>query len=69
MVKVTVFRYGHRIARDKRITTHLALVARAFGAESIIIDTHDKSVEEVTESVNQRFGATFTSHHVWPANI
>jgi len=60
MVNVTVFRYGHRIARDKRITTHLALVARAFGADDMIIDTCDKSVERVTESVNQRFGRTFT---------
>ena len=35
---IIVLRIGHRIGRDKRITTHVALVARAFGANKIIID-------------------------------
>ena len=35
---IIVLRIGHRIGRDKRITTHVALVARAFGANEIIID-------------------------------
>ena len=59
MVDVTVFRYGHRIARDKRITTHIALVARAFGAKKIIIDTKDDSIGEVVRDVNNRFGDDF----------
>jgi len=59
MVDVTVFRYGHRIARDKRITTHIALVARAFGAKKIIVDTKDESIEEVVKDVNSRFGDDF----------
>jgi len=59
MVDVTVFRYGHRIARDKRITTHIALVARAFGAKKIIIDNRDEGIEEVVEDVNTRFGDDF----------
>ena len=59
MVDVTVFRYGHRIARDKRITTHIALVARAFGAKKIIIDNRDEGIEEVVEDVNNRFGDDF----------
>ncbi|TLZ95287.1 MAG: tRNA (cytidine(56)-2'-O)-methyltransferase, partial [Methanobacteriota archaeon] len=29
---ITVLRLGHRPARDKRVTTHVALTARAFGA-------------------------------------
>ncbi|MCD6448820.1 MAG: tRNA (cytidine(56)-2'-O)-methyltransferase, partial [Thermoplasmata archaeon] len=33
---VVVYRYGHRISRDKRITTHVALVARAFNADGIV---------------------------------
>ncbi len=59
MVDVTVFRYGHRIARDKRITTHIALVARAFGAKEIIVDTKDEGIENAVESVKDRFGDDF----------
>jgi len=35
--KVYVLRLGHRPERDKRITTHVALVARAFGANGFVL--------------------------------
>lgn len=56
---ITVLRIGHRISRDKRITTHVALVARAFGANKIIIDTKDKKIEETIRSTCNRFGGYF----------
>ncbi len=56
---VVVFRYGHRIARDKRITTHVALVARAFGADGVIIDTKDEGVEQSVKKVVEKFGGNF----------
>lgn len=56
---ITVLRIGHRISRDKRITTHVALVARAFSADKIIIDTKDKKIEETIRSTCDRFGGTF----------
>lgn len=56
---VIVYRYGHRIARDKRITTHVALVARAFGANGIIIDTKDENIEENIKKVVEKFGGDF----------
>lgn len=56
---ITVLRIGHRINRDKRITTHVSLVARAFGADNVLIDTIDKKIEENIESVNKRFGGDF----------
>ena len=56
---ITVLRIGHRIARDKRITTHVALVARAFGADNILIDTEDKKIEETLRSTCNRFGGVF----------
>ncbi len=56
---VEVLRLGHRPERDKRITTHVALVARAFGASSIHIDTKDPSLERNIESVTDRFGGDF----------
>jgi tRNA (cytidine56-2'-O)-methyltransferase len=53
---ISVLRIGHRPFRDKRITTHVALVARAFGADSIYIDTHDEKIEETIHAVCNRFG-------------
>jgi len=57
---ITVLRIGHRISRDKRITTHCALVARAFGADKILIDTPDKKIEQNIKSTCKRFGGNFT---------
>ena len=56
---ITVLRMGHRLARDKRITTHVALVARAFGADKIIIDTKDEKTEKNIRSICKRFGGDF----------
>jgi tRNA (cytidine56-2'-O)-methyltransferase len=56
---ITILRTGHRIARDKRITTHVALVARAFNADKILIDTLDKKIEETILSTCDRFGGNF----------
>lgn len=56
---ITVLRIGHRIGRDKRITTHVALVARAFGAKNIFIDTKDEKIEENIVSTVNRFGGNF----------
>lgn len=56
---ITVLRIGHRISRDKRITTHVALAARAFGADNILIDTIDRKIEESIKSTCARFGGDF----------
>ena len=56
---ITVLRIGHRIGRDKRITTHVALVARAFGADKIVIDTKDINIEDNIRSICSRFGGDF----------
>ncbi len=34
---ITIFRWGHRAVRDERITSHVCLVARAFGADRVIV--------------------------------
>ncbi len=57
--KIEILRIGHRPERDKRITTHVALTARAFGATGIYIDTKDPVIEENIESVNRNFGGEF----------
>ncbi len=56
---ITVLRIGHRPYRDKRITTHVGLVARAFNADNILIDTKDEKLENNILSVVDRFGGTF----------
>jgi tRNA (cytidine56-2'-O)-methyltransferase len=44
--RVYILRLGHRPQRDKRVTTHAALVARAFGANGFILaGVCDDSVE------------------------
>jgi len=57
---ITVLRLGERPARDQRINTHLALVARAFGAERLIMFYRDNSLLGSVEGVNERFGGNFT---------
>ena len=55
--KVYVLRLGHRPARDKRITTHVALVARAFGANGFILEgVCDESVERSLRRVQECWG-------------
>jgi tRNA (cytidine56-2'-O)-methyltransferase len=58
--KILVLRWGHRPERDKRITTHICLVARAFGADKIVIsDIRDKGIEKNIGEVTKRWGGPF----------
>lgn len=56
---ITVLRIGHRPERDKRITTHIGLVARALSAERLLIDTKDTELENTLAGVVSRFGGAF----------
>ena len=56
---INVLRIGHRIQRDKRTTTHVALVARAFGADKIYISTKDEKIKENINSITKKFGGNF----------
>jgi tRNA (cytidine56-2'-O)-methyltransferase len=58
-MRVHVLRIGHRLVRDDRVTTHAALVARAFGAEKIYMTGIDQSVAETVSSVCKRWGGRF----------
>ncbi|MHA1378493.1 MAG: tRNA (cytidine(56)-2'-O)-methyltransferase [Candidatus Helarchaeota archaeon] len=58
--KIIILRLGHRQFRDKRITTHLGLVGRAFGADGMVIaDTSDSEIENSIKKINQRWGGDF----------
>lgn len=54
-----VLRLGHRPARDERLSTHLCLVARAFGAQGVMITTEDGTLAERVDGITQRFGGPF----------
>ncbi len=57
---IFVLRLGHRKDRDKRITTHVGLVARAFGADGIFISgEYDENVIKSLEDVVERWGGPF----------
>ena len=57
---VYVLRLGHRPQRDRRVTTHVALVARAFGAKGIYIaDVVDEKVRKSIEKVVSRWGGSY----------
>ena len=55
-----ILRIGHRPERDKRITTHVALTARAFGASKIYISNPDSRVVKSVEEVVTKFGGDFS---------
>ena len=57
--RIVVLRWGHR-PRDKRVTTHVALIARAFGASGIIItDARDEKIESAVKRVIENWGGDF----------
>ncbi len=58
-MRVVVLRLGHRPERDKRITTHVGLVARAFGAEEMLLTGRDAHIEESLADVAKRWGGSF----------
>lgn len=63
-MEAAVLRLAHRAARDKRVTTHLGLVARAFGAGRMIVtglkDEHLlDSIQRVVDSWGGPFAVEF----------
>ncbi len=57
---VTILRIGHRIKRDKRITTHLVLVARAFGTPRIVVaGDEDRNLINTIDKIVLEWGGNF----------
>jgi len=54
-----VLRLGHRPERDKRITTHVALTSRAFGAKKMYLHRPDSRVIATVNDVVEKFGGDF----------
>jgi tRNA (cytidine56-2'-O)-methyltransferase len=59
--EIVVLRWGHRPQRDVRLTTHVALTARALGASGFLLsDTVDKRIKETVEKVTGNWGGAFS---------
>ena len=59
-MNVNVLRLDHRLKRDTRITTHVCLTARAFGASKIYLaGERDNKLMENVRYTASRFGGNF----------
>jgi tRNA (cytidine56-2'-O)-methyltransferase len=58
-LEISVLRVGHRPGRDPRLTTHLALTARALGARRMYLHPPDDAVAESVRGVVARWGGSF----------
>ena len=76
--KIVVLRWGHRPQRDVRLTTHVALTARALCASGFILsDIEDYNIKQTVRKITTRWGGTFQFEmgtswkkavHDWKAN-
>lgn len=61
-MQIIVLRLSHRLPRDERISTHVALVARAFGAASIAYTgQHDAGFELSVSRICEHWGGKTVS--------
>ncbi len=59
--EIVILRLGHRLPRDERMSTHVALVARAFGARRMVYSgQHDSGLEESVARLVGNWGGNFT---------
>jgi tRNA (cytidine56-2'-O)-methyltransferase len=56
---IEVVRIGQRLVRDDRVTTHVALVSRAFGAERIYMTEVNPEIKDTLEKINKTWGGNF----------
>ncbi len=65
MMDIIILRLGHRLPRDERISTHVALVARAFGADNISYSgEYDSGLISSVEKIVDRWGGSFGIDYV-----
>jgi tRNA (cytidine56-2'-O)-methyltransferase len=57
---IEVVRIGQRVVRDDRVTTHVALVARAFGANTIFMTEVNPEIKDTLKKINNTWGGDFS---------
>jgi tRNA (cytidine56-2'-O)-methyltransferase len=68
---IEVIRIGQRVVRDDRVTTHVALVARAFGANRILMTEVNPDIKDTLEKINNTWGGDFSIEFIdsWKSAI
>ncbi|NDB33495.1 MAG: tRNA (cytidine(56)-2'-O)-methyltransferase [Nitrososphaeria archaeon] len=61
---IEVLRIGQRIVRDDRVTTHVALVSRAFGAKKIYMNEINPEIKDTLTRVNKSWGNGFELEYI-----
>ena len=56
---IEVVRIGQRVVRDDRVTTHVALVSRSFGAEKIFMTEENPEIKDTLDKINNTWGGNF----------
>ena len=58
--EIVILRWGHRVQRDVRLTTHVALTARALCASGFILaDVEDSHIQETVTKITKAWGGNF----------
>jgi tRNA (cytidine56-2'-O)-methyltransferase len=68
--RIVILRLGHRKRRDPRVTTHVALAARAFGAQEMFFSgDQDPELIKTMQKAVLNWGGEFSVQHVrsWKA--
>jgi tRNA (cytidine56-2'-O)-methyltransferase len=61
IMQIMVLRLGHRLPRDERMTTHVCLTSRAFGASGVIYSGQkDGSLEASVKRIAENWGGEFS---------
>ncbi|MEK6947915.1 MAG: tRNA (cytidine(56)-2'-O)-methyltransferase [Nanoarchaeota archaeon] len=64
-MQIEILRLNHRIARDKRITTHVGLTSRSLGASAIYYSgDKDSEMESSIDKITEKFGGPFKIEHI-----
>ena len=68
---IEVVRIGQRLVRDDRVTTHVALVSRAFGAERIFMSEVNPEIKDTLEKINKTWGGKFEVEFInkWKSTV
>ena len=62
-MEIEVLRIGQRIVRDDRVTTHVALVARSFGAKRIYMNEINPEINDTISKINKTWGGDFVIYY------
>ncbi|KFM20462.1 tRNA -methyltransferase [Marine Group I thaumarchaeote SCGC AAA799-D07] len=63
-MEIEVLRIGQRVIRDDRVTTHVALVARSFGAKRIYMNEINPEINDTISKINKTWGGDFTIENI-----